>query len=378
MSGHIQRLLFALFGLTLSFISFSVACKKTDSPLGLVAPNGFDVPTLTPTPQTGAIEVYVKDSGVVSSGALQGVSIYLIQPGGVTFGVNTTQPVVGYAAFNPSNLINGIWNAVVPSQAVSYQIVSSGVTTTVKRTYGTSSLPITISGGGQYAATFATGGNAVALSPVTQFWSFTSPQFVPFTATYSETGNLDVPVSVTMSGLPALSYLNYQNPNSWQFGGANPYFSSVTISRTSCYYIPVTFTLTAFDLSGNPIPTTGAFIEDTATYPVTALICKHANGGGVEVFEFEVQEPAGASSNYCSPPPYLINYVIGTSNPPTGTSRAISFVGNTIQQSVTYSGSVDPYVNATLTIPGGHTLNVDVQAQSLSFDSFQSFGISSW
>ncbi|HVZ79169.1 MAG TPA: hypothetical protein VHE12_00050 [bacterium] len=352
-----------------------LGCNKTDHPFGINAPLGLDRPTVTPTPQSGTIEIYVQDSAIVSSGAVQGVSISLIEPGGVTFGFATTQPVVGYAAFNPENLLSGIWLAEVPAQSVSYQVVSSGVTTPVRRTYGQSTIPITISGAGQYAVTFSATGNIVSVSPVSQTMNLSIPNFLPLTVTYSQSGNLDVPVTVTMSGLPNLLSFSYLNPNSWQFGGGNSYFAAVTISKTSCYAQPISLTLAANDMSGNPITATGAVITKGWSVPVTALMDKHSLGGGPsqEVCYMRVD-----SANDCGISLYTISYQIGSSDPPGGATYGPYAVAAGQSIGVTYTGLTNPYVKATFTYPGGGQISSDIRMGNLSFDSFEDVGHSSY
>ncbi|HJT25220.1 MAG TPA: hypothetical protein VJ873_11640, partial [bacterium] len=152
-----------------------MGCNKTDHPFGIYAPNGLDVPSPTFTPQSGSINVYVFDN----FSAVQGVSINLIDPYGNKMGPTTTQAGVGYAAFNPPNLYNGTWTAVVSSQSVSYTVSPSGTPFQFKRTYDYSTLPITIIGSGQYSVSFTTGGNSVSINPVSQIFSPTSPEFFP-------------------------------------------------------------------------------------------------------------------------------------------------------------------------------------------------------
>src|SRR5581483_1046011 len=71
-----KRVYLLQFSLLAGLIGFYFGCNKTDHPFGVDAPYGLDVPTLTPTPGTGAIEVYVSDTGA----AIQSVNIYLLDP----------------------------------------------------------------------------------------------------------------------------------------------------------------------------------------------------------------------------------------------------------------------------------------------------------
>ena len=153
-SAWFDRLVFMAFFSTIA----SVGCNKTDRPLGVDAPFGLDRPTYTPTPSSGAIQVYVSDAGT----AIQGVSIIVVDPAGNTLGPNLTQPVVGYAAFNPTNLLNGTWVAKVLTQGVSYNLP-----TPVNHYYYLSSQLFTVTGAGSYSVTFSTitSGNIVSVAP---------------------------------------------------------------------------------------------------------------------------------------------------------------------------------------------------------------------
>ena len=248
-----------------AFCSFYyLGCNKTDHPFGIDAPHGLDIPTNTPTPSTGAIEVYVFDSGY----PIQSVDITLIDPLGNTTSTQKTQPGVGYSAFNPNNLIAGTWTARCPSQSVSYVLNPNTSPSTILRYYGNSSLPITVSGSGQYAVSFTTGGNTVQIAPVSQAWNLSIPVNLPVTAVYLENGNLDVPVSVSMSGIPNIAGINALNPTSFVFGqGVTT--APVTIAKNICYSTDIPFALTAKDFAGNPITTIGATIGHS--YPVSLL-----------------------------------------------------------------------------------------------------------
>ena len=249
---------------------FLTACQKTDHPLGLNAPNGFDVPTASPTPVTGAIQVYVFDSGL----PVQSVNIALVDPIGNTSAVRSTQPGVGFAAFNPPSLINGIWTARVPTQAVSYVLNPNTSPTTIYRYYGNSSVPITVTGGGSYAVSFTTGGNTVQVAPVSQFWTLSYPVNLPVTAIYYENGNLDVPVSVSISGIPNVTGINAQNPISFVLG-LGVTMAPVTIAKNTCYAKDMSLALTAHDFVGIVVPTVGGVIGHS--YPVSIIFTGSQN-----------------------------------------------------------------------------------------------------
>src|ERR1039458_10254160 len=103
--------LFNLFGagsifLLLIFTVF-LGCKKTSEPLGLIAPQGFDFPTRTPTPATGAFNCYVYDNG-----GKQGVTVVLLDPS-LSNPVTNITDQFGNAVFNPNPLLVGNYTAEV-------------------------------------------------------------------------------------------------------------------------------------------------------------------------------------------------------------------------------------------------------------------------
>jgi hypothetical protein len=337
-------------------------CKKTNQPLGLDAPLGFDRPTLTPTPQTGAIQIYVSDPQIVSGGAMQGVSIALIEPSGNTFSVQATQPLVGYAAFNPPNLSSGIWTAEVPAQSVSFQLVNSGVTTNVKRTYGLSTLPITISSSGQYSATFSSGGNSVAISPVSQAMGTSIPGFLPVTVSYYENGNLDIPVTVDLQGSTNVPGFSWQNPITWLFGGG-VFYAPATLVKNQCYYQPLNFTLAASDLSGNPIPTAGASITRGFQIPVTLFVEKTLISG-VENEQASIQ-----ASNDCGAAIWYLSVSFG------GTPTA-GYVSNGGVENIKNSGSQNLTFYYSVTCPslGGAGISGNNLCANINWDSWSNVG----
>ena|GEM_PF-3108661 len=332
-----KRVYLLQFSLLAGLIGFYFGCNKTDHPFGVDAPYGLDVPTLTPTPGTGAIEVYVSDTGA----AIQSVNIYLLDPAGNTFNSQTTQPVVGYAAFNPPVLTSGVWHAVVPSQSVSY--VTSGPVT-IKKTYGYSVIPINVTGSGQYAATFSTGGNIVRVSPVTQAYQFSNPSNIPVTVSYYQNGNLDVPVSVTMSMNPTIAGINFLSPANWVFGGSNLIATDI-IGKNICYYNPVTLSLATSDFSGNPINTNNATISRGFSIPVTLVATKVSGAGVTEYLEIGVQ-----TADDCGASIYNVSFTLPANGTYTGTVANGGYV-SVNEHSLNYN------VSSSVTLPGGGVIN---------------------
>lgn len=352
-----------------SFTLWTTGCKDTQTPLGLNAPLGFDRPTLTPTPQVGAVDVYISDTGI----AIQGVTVDLLDPSGNTVSVSTTQPVVGFAAFNPPTLNSGTWHAVVPAQSVSY--VTTGPAT-IKHTYWNSTIPIVVSGGGSYSATFTTGNNTVSVSPVTATMALANPDYIPVTVSYSENGTLDVPVSVTLSGYPLIPGFTLSSNPSFVFGGGNN-LAPVSIIKNTCYYQSFPLSVSAYDFSGNPVAYVGGEVVKGWTIPVTCLICKHSLGSGYEEVLFQAADAATSLS--CGASVYSVSYQLQAGvDPPGGTVHVNNFPANTASASVSYTGGSDPYVRATFTIPNGQQFVYDIQVQYLAFDSYSTVGNSSW
>ncbi len=334
------------------------SCKKTESPLGVDAPYGLDRPTYTPTPQIGAIEVYVLDTNV----AIKGVSIYLLEPSGNTFTSEITQPGVGYAAFNPPELTSGVWTADIPAQSISY--VTAGPVTT-KHTYGYSVLPITVTGGGQYAVSFTTGENTVQVSPISQGYQYGIPSNIPVTVSYYENGNLDVPVSVSLAMNPGVSGINFLTPASWVLGDEN-LVAYDTIGKNSCYYNPITLTLSANDFSGNPVSITNGVITKGFSSAVTLYIQK------THVSSAENLQVMIGSDNDCGQSLYPVAWNWSGTNE-TGAVLANGGVLTKVDGGINYT------VTVTVTLPNGSQISSgSFQIANISWDTWQNYGAGSW
>src|SRR5581483_5868959 len=218
-----------LFFCSLHFLG----CNKTDQPFGVNAPLGLDVPSQTPTPSTGAFNCYVYD-GVPNAGGSpkQGVTIVLLDPAGNTLNSSQTDQF-GNASFNPNPLFTGTYHAIVQKQG----------------RYGLSSLPITI-------ASLTQGPVSIQFWEANQTLSIIGGTPVSFTASngsflvtlfYNQPGNLDVPISITSSSLPAAFnsipsnfILNQQSAT-----------IGVTINKVSCAVLNQSVSWTGKDFLGN-------------------------------------------------------------------------------------------------------------------------------
>ncbi len=153
-------------------------CKKDNNPLGLVAPNGFDVPTSTPTPTTGSFNIYVVDGTT----PINGVTVFLVDPSGNTLS-SITQPVVGYASFSVKNIANGIWTAGVSQQSY----------------FGYSTIPITVTNNtaGDYYFTAASQSVSVWNITTAQSYPYNTGTALSYGVSYVQPGNLNEPVSMS-------------------------------------------------------------------------------------------------------------------------------------------------------------------------------------
>ncbi len=259
-------------GLLLAFLpiilfTLFIGCKKTATPLGANAPMGLDIPTTTPTPLAGAIEVFVNEQGT----AMQGVTVYIISPAGVTLSPAMTQPSVGYASFNPANTQPGLWTAFVPSQSISFVANPNTLqAVSYQYSYFNSTQTFTVNSNGQGAVTFTTGGNTINLSPATASYNFIgsgNPQSIPLTATYTNNGNLNQPVSATVNKLNLGGFT--LSPTSFIFGeGSNQV--PITATWDGCYGLNIPVTLVATNFEGVALFT--SFCTLSKNYSINLIV----------------------------------------------------------------------------------------------------------
>ena len=293
-------------------------CKKTDSPYGIYAPNGLDVPSPTPTPITGSVEVYV----VYHNSDQVGVTVQLIQPNGVTLSTTnpaTTQPIYNYAPFNPPSLTIGQWKAFVPKQG----------------NFDASIQTFNITGPGQYPVSFDQGSQVLSSSPTSQTYPTSAGNNFIFGVNYNQTGNLNVPVSIIHNSLPSL-WAGTPQVFTLSNGGA----ASVTFTKLGCDSAPITVSFTGADFSGvttNISPTT-VQLDKGYPLPVTLTATTTGFGNGTYRAVFTV-----TSSNDCG-----ITYNLSTYD--SCYSKSFSADDNlTSGQSVTYSFGDGSWNNACST-----------------------------
>lgn len=292
-------------------------CKKTDSPFGVNAPQGVDVPTWTPTPVSGAIEVYIR----VGSSFYQGVTVLLVDPNGNTLTPQLTQPA-GFAPFNPTVLSLGIWKAIIPTQSVGYVLSVSGIPVTFDQYFYNSSLPFTITGPGQTSVSFYSGTNSISVAPVSQTYPLAYPFTAPLTVTYNLVGNLNIPVSISSSSLPSgMSLL----PAQFVLGEGVTQ-QPVTFSKSVCAFGPVSIIFRGVDFNNNNANIAIAFINHS--YPISIIqVCDETN----QIFTLYTTNDCGVTWDYS------IDSTHGYGNIQTGTT--------TSGQPVSFSDSASDNVN---------------------------------
>lgn len=227
-------------------------CNKTDHPFGVNAPFGLDVPTLTPTPSTGAFNCYVYD-GIPNGGGSpkQGVTIVLLDPAGNTVAANYTDQF-GNALFNPNPLYTGVYNAVVQKQG----------------RYGLSSLPITIASlsPGPVSVLFWDASQALSIVGGVPVSFTTGNGSFPITLLYDQPGTLDVPITVT--NLPISSAFNL-TPATLVMNKAVS-TAPVTINKVACAVLNQPVTLVGSDFLGNGSVT--AVTTAYRNFPVNVIL----------------------------------------------------------------------------------------------------------
>lgn len=230
----------------LCLLAFANGCKKTDHPLGLNAPNGFDFPTHTPTPGTGAFNCYVYDGG-----AKQGVTIVLLDPT-LTTPLTTTTNQYGNAIFDPSPLEIGTYTAKVIPQG----------------RYGLSSLPVIVTSQAQgpVSVQFWAGNQALTLVSGAPVSYSTGTGAYNFGVSYVQPGTLDVPITVTSNTLQS----SFNSVPATFVLDASSNTETVKVSKTACAVMNQPITWIGFDFLGSPVASVLTTI--VRNYPVNVLL----------------------------------------------------------------------------------------------------------
>jgi len=185
----------------------------------------YDRPFPTPTPITGAIDVYVEDTVAIS-----GLTIVAVPPSNsVTFTEVTGNN--GTAYFNPGTFETGVWGFTIPQQ----------------KYFATSFTGANILGPGQ-TVTFTTGPDAptIAFTPTSlTSYFYTSGVTISYNVVYSQPGNLLVPVNFTVSPSWPANWTSAYSP--LLVGNTNVSNAALTVTATSCVNQKPVFNLQAFD-----------------------------------------------------------------------------------------------------------------------------------
>jgi hypothetical protein len=229
---------------------------------------GLDVPTFTPTPVAGAIEVYVED-GI----PLQGVTVFVVDPTGNTLPSAITQPSVGYAAFNPANTKAGLWSAYIPSQSVCFVSNPGGNNlTTINNYYYYSQQNFMVNSIGSGSCTFQNNGDSIYLEPTSIVYNGTFPNNYPITAIYQNNGNLNKPVSVSFSETGGT--LGNSIPS--VFGEGVSIFPML-YSLNTCTFQPVTIAMSATYFTGIGLNVTECPVKKNWIGSISLYYCWGSN-----------------------------------------------------------------------------------------------------
>ena len=247
--------LFVSIGLMLSSL-FWLGCKKTDYPLGVYNPGGFDVPSPTPLPLTGAIVVNVSDGPSV----VPNLTVQAIEPGNaITLTAITNGG--GQASFNPNPLPPGIWTIQIPTQT---NVISNYDLSQQFVTIGPDFTNATIS--------FVPGAFSSSISAVAgNSYPTTLQNNLYYTVAVSQTGTLSVPETFTFSGMP---YAVTGGPMTFDIN--NPQ-QSVTVQIPSCSNLEPVFYCLFNRTGGSAIQSLSQSNSVTIQrgYPVSILSITH-------------------------------------------------------------------------------------------------------
>ena len=207
--------------------SYYLGCKKTDSPFGVYAPNGLDVPSPTSTPATGAFNCYVYDNG-----GKQGVTILLLDPS-LSNPVTAETDQFGNAVFNPSPLVVGVYTAEVLAQG----------------RYGLSALPITVlnTSQGPVSCVFTAASQALTIVSGAPASFLSGTGTFDMGISYVQPGTLDVPITVTKSILPGGWNIS---PSTFVLSMSNP-STIVAVDKVGCAVLNQPITWIGTDFLGN-------------------------------------------------------------------------------------------------------------------------------
>jgi hypothetical protein len=239
-----------LFGLIM-FLggSLVVSCKKSNTPLGIPNTTGFDIPTSSPTVTStpGSTNLIVNVN--YPSANTVGVGFALVDPSGNTLATSTTNNTGTPLVFNPTTF--GVYQVAVTAQGL----------------YGYSTTPVTVNSVGNYSANFTASGFSIAANPTSYSYLSAIGYQIPITVSYSQTGNLNIPVSVVLAGLPS-AFGQSQNYLMLNNNGAS---AAVTLYRNACYVNNTSLQFIADRLDGTNVNSTN-FLPITRAYSIPVTV----------------------------------------------------------------------------------------------------------
>lgn len=322
-----------------------ISCNKTQAPLGFYAPNGYDVPA-----GPGTFTVSVLDTTPI-----QGVTLYMLDPLGNTVGPVLSSSNYGVATFGVKNVTNGVWNAFLPTQGVSYVTGSGSNAVTVHHYFYNSYQPVTMLNSNQASISFYTDmngiNNAVTLLPVTQTSSYNIYPFsAAVTAAYLQSGNLNVPVSIALY-IETYTGLNI-SPSAFILGEGVTQ-QAVTVSLNTCFANGIAVTIGANDFTGAIIANSSSSVTVNRNYGITVKIYAFASPP-TYLINLTASEDCGATFNYS---------VDSTNKPYANLGRGTFTSGETI--SFTDSNTNDN-VNFTISSPVTPNYGCNMNLESMS------------
>jgi hypothetical protein len=236
-----NRAFLAVLGIILAAIAGLNSCNKTESPFGIYAPNGLDVPTPTSTPIMGSFYIALTDLDKAAN--FTNINVIAVEPGGALT-LTANSGTSGVARFAPLPAIRpGNWIIYVEPQPSSVFAPC------------TFSAPINSS---DQTVTIVAGGASLTLVPntITSYNSQSGGLFI-YSLVYHQPNPLFVPVTFSLSSVPYNWTIN-SSPATLGFGSNTQ--GSVTVSGIYCVDTAPSFSVTAFDSTGfirsTSLPTT--------------------------------------------------------------------------------------------------------------------------
>jgi hypothetical protein len=264
-------------------------CKKTQSPFGVNAPQGLDIPSPTPDISRFYVSVVDLDKPATVANGFAAVTVYAVAPNGsVTLTALTGSN--GTATITASTIPPGIWRIIVPGGQGLFPFSTSYL-----------DIPVTIS---NQTVTMACGQTNLALTPTSLTTYYTSSgALFTYNLTYNQPNPLCIPVSLVISSFPT-NWIASVSPISIGSNGSGQ--CSITIGGTTCLDAQPIFTVSGIDSTGNtrcvsaPATITHVFNTDLlVTWTTNSTPSVDAGSGDGCVLESYIAPPFMSCSGYC-------------------------------------------------------------------------------